>query len=71
MLDFDAFRIVPPTRPIGLSLVITPEEVGFALATNGQSLQAKVMFALIAHLIVEPDGEERGTGRSGVAAPAE
>jgi len=53
MLDFDAFRIVAPTRPIGLSLVITPEEAQFGLATNGQSLQSKLMFALIAHLIVD------------------
>jgi hypothetical protein len=71
MLDFDAFRIALPQDPIGLSLVITPEEAEFALATNGQSLQSKVMFALIAHLIVEPDSEERGMVRSGAAAAAE
>ena len=71
MPDFGAFRIVPPTRPIGLSLVITPEEVAFALATNGQSLQAKMMSALLAHLMVGPDGEECETVRSAVAGGSE
>ena len=70
MLDFDAYEIIAPMRPIGISLVLSPEEVEFALSTNGRSLHAKLVAALIAHLIVELDTEAVGTVPTRVAAAA-
>ena len=55
MLGLDEYEIVTPRHPIGIALVLSPEEVEFALATNGRSLERKIISTLIAHLIVECD----------------
>jgi hypothetical protein len=51
MFDFD---IVTPSQPLSVTFDMTPEDVEFAIATDGQSLKEQAMLALLAKL-VEPD----------------
>jgi hypothetical protein len=48
------FEIVTPTHPLSVSFVMSPEDVEFAIATDGQSLKEQAMLALLAKL-VEPE----------------
>jgi hypothetical protein len=51
MMDFE---IVTPKRPLSVSFEMTPEDIEFAIATDGQSLREQAMLALLAKL-VEPE----------------
>jgi hypothetical protein len=54
MLDFE---IVTPMRSVSLTFEVTPVEIEFALATEGQSLREQTMLALLAKLL-EPDSAD-------------
>jgi hypothetical protein len=53
MLDLDGIEILPPIRPLVITLEVWPEEVELALASNGNSLRRGLMLALIATMAVE------------------
>lgn len=53
MLDLDGIEILPPIRPLVITLEVWPEEVELALASNGNSLRRGLVLALVATMAVE------------------
>jgi hypothetical protein len=51
MSDLSAIHVFPSTRPLVLSLPVTPEEIELALATNGESLRLKAIMELLSELV--------------------
>jgi len=50
MLDLAGLEALPSTGPLLVTLVVRPDEIELALATNGASLQQRLLLALVAEL---------------------
>jgi hypothetical protein len=53
MLDLDGIYVLPPMRPVVITIEVHPEEIELAFASNGNSLLERLMLALIATIVVE------------------
>jgi hypothetical protein len=51
---FDSYDVIPPKGPVTLSIELNPEEVELAFASEGASIQSKVLKALVVAMISEP-----------------
>jgi hypothetical protein len=52
MPDLSELEVVVSNAPVLVSFAVRPDEVEFALATNGESLRHRVLLALVAELTV-------------------
>ncbi len=51
---WDGFDVIPPKDPVSITLELSPEEIEFAFATEGESLRRRMLSALVIAMINDP-----------------
>ena len=52
--DFAGFDVIPPKGPVTVSIEMDPDEIELAFASEGASIQSKILKALVIAMVNDP-----------------